>query len=384
MSDSLIHETASQTNAVFAYGERPKRRLILGVLFGVVALAIMIALSAWMFVRQPLPLPTRTAWLAYVPSSLALSNEAFQPWRSLDGGASFGPVFIGSAIDEEGRDYPFLVRLRMSAGNGIWMLATDASVSEYITLTPEKINFTWSDWFSPAWLRMWPSVALGASGGEFDVDFSLSGRLTSQGWMTNAAFALPESSSVAEIDGPNFLDLEALPQARPFVEAALQQYGVDTGLIDAPSRLIWDTQKLIPTSSTEMNLAVDFSAPVSSSTILAIAAARGEFDREWWSLPDETVVRELRLPEQILADATSSPAWIQHEGRRLVLGDVLWNPAKIKLPAFCHGRIIAVLDREALQPLFAQTPFVMSEKMSDFQINRLIFSVVEGKLRICW
>ena len=369
-----IYSNLPGSSPLLAYGEargpnmRPKLLAILAGSLVVGALVVGIAL----FLRMPVAFPTDAPLIMVVHGGIALPESFPTMWRDAAKQSS-QPVLVGLARTENGFQ-PFALLPRWSnmpsANNvveGATKIVSDVPLPLMRDLRMRDLSSLFFKLFRhPAY------VQVSANGNIHDR--TMSGSLDGKTWRTETKLAVTSPRVLP--DGDISLDLASLPDAWPAINDALARSGFLLDAKEMPGALGWTM-----TTGSSPILTLQYDDGLSTSTLLAVAAATGIYDEHPSILADGTYVAELRLPFtaiQALETATSSDSTpLRLEGTTLYIGNKD-ETAHIE-PICLAGRAIMRFSERALQNMTFAFPFLESFQVQDVEIVEN-----DGKLVVCW
>lgn len=382
MNEPVIHSSTPNGSPILAYGEssapRTKRAWFWLVIIGLV-LTIFMSI-AWIVVHAPLPVPNTTSILAFVSAKTPLPADSPSLWKEARRRAGRFPLFVGYVRSNDGRELPFAIvhtfTLRSSSGSWFWQLIQEESTS-FTLASPRKVAASWTEYLSPAWLRVWPNHLFPSSALE-DLP-SFGGPLSRGQWHTDlpAPFDLKD---LRHIQGQTYLRISAIPRAWPILQQLFGGFGYDLPADLLPSSVEWTATA----SGTKPTVAATFeSAP--TSTLVRIAATAGLVDRVTTKLPDGTLAVYEGYPDALLRESTTS-SWetpsgeiFSLQGSTVIFGDSTHFQEAFQLPEACRTDVLAVFREESLKSILKSAGL-----LSTPPISTLIVHQEKSRLTICW
>lgn len=369
-----IYSNLPGSSPLLAYGEARGPNLgpkLLAILAGSLVVGAFLV-GIVLFLRLPVPFPKDAPLVMAVHGGIELPDNLPTLWRDAVKQSS-QPVLVGLARTENGFQ-PFALLPRwsnMPSSNsvveGVTKIVSDVPLNLSHDLRARDLSsFLLKLFRHPAYAQ------ISATGNIHDR--TMSGSLDGKTWRTETM--VTGSSPRALPDGDISVDLASLPDAWPAINDALARSGFLLDTKEMPSALGWT----MTTGSTPI-LALQYDDGLSTSTLLAIAAATGVYDEHPSILPDGTYIAELRLPFtaiQALETATSSGLTpLRLEGTTLYIGDRK-ETAHIE-PICQEGRPIMRFSEPAMQNMAFAFAFLES-----FQVQDVEMVESGGKLVVCW
>jgi len=370
-----IQTTTPAGSPIMAYGEargpRMNGRTVGFALLVLVFLIVVGVGAATLF--WPVDLPKNTFILASFHGGEHLSDPLPRVWQNTAETSKL-PFVAGIAKTADGWQ-AFTVTLRGFGDAGSWTHATGPFVIHADTTLDLEKGFRAYMIERPIYALKSHAAFVTIKGDALDASLtgSLNGVIDGNVWKTTTR--LTDHALHDLVSGDLAVDLRALPDAWPSLKDALHDQGFE--LDTMPETVAWSQ-----TSGTLPALTLDFGADhPSTSTILALAAAAGDYDEVKIQFPDGTVAQDLRLPLHILA-STSSVDWEVTTGThvRIGLNTASINPSQIG-PSFvphCSGRPVAHFGQNIVLSLAQRfNPSFSGSASIDLTENN-------GVLQICW
>lgn len=376
MSDAEIHPELPLGSPILAYGtSRPPRvrRMLLAIAAGI--FVVLAGAIAWLWTAKT-RMPDRVVSIAAVRAGTQLPDGFPLAWKDAtrDGASSL----LGFVLTEHGLE-PFALTLGSPSGaapvsamkNGRFTVLSEQPIAVWrdAPLT-EPLALLLKTLFHPAYLRVDPS-AFGV-----DENHLIEGPIDAHGnWNTNTKIS---GASPQELPSGNIaIDASAFPEAWPIILRELRDRNFDFEPDASPVAIGWSVS-----SGTTPLIDLRFAHDVSSSTILSFASAAGLHDVASFKLLDDTVVDELRLPENRLA-STSSDALRTGEGSHLEISGTRLSvvpdaPAPTPASPCSEGRPLLRVSREAIDAALFTSGVPLVHPFQNIEAVEL-----NGKLQIC-
>ncbi|MBI4138885.1 hypothetical protein HY479_01915 [Candidatus Uhrbacteria bacterium] len=378
MSEPIIHDSTPKGSALLAYGEArktPRVALILVAALGV--LTLLCASVAVAVGRQTLPLPNGMFLLIHIRAGMGLPEGVPDLWTQAVSKSPHGPVFLGMLRSDDGRTEPFALSLRRPWGSegrteGIWRIDATEDAGPFERQPLRSLANSWTDYAASAWVQFWPARARILPGIELSGDLHLGGPIQRRSVRT--AVPLPNFPMTdEEVLGQNYVRTSAFPESWPFIETTLRAQGFPLFLEEPPSSLSWST---VGPDETSYRFAFDH--PISTGTRALIAAGFGLSDTRAYTLPDGTVLNELRIPSESIESATSHPPLVFEE-KTAIWGDPTDIQAQRELPPSCSGIILARFGGHSTSRLLKELGVG-----TNIDVGQVLFLEDRGKLSVCF
>lgn len=364
MPDTIIHDSVSSGSALLAYGESPQLKKNTALLALAVLMVVVIILTGaiTLLLRVKIPLPESTAALAFIWPNQKIPQEWPSPWKQTQAANSPFPIFAGLAKDSDDQYHPFAVSI-------FGKISSEKHFLSYNYETFGNLPARVTD-YAGTWLKIWP---------DNNPKKGLGGLLIGKLWRTD--LPIPTHSGVIyKPAGRNYLLISAVPKLWPKIERLIAEKGINLNLDTLPEAISWNSDDQSITS-----LKLEFSEAINATTAAIIAGSVGIADNKLYTLPDETLITELRLPFQSI-EASTSGQWLVNGKNQLtlsektaIIGMETEQMNETILPDYCKGAVLAVFDVQDLLPMFENFGL---KKTTDIQ--RLILLETGGYLNICW
>lgn len=375
--DTHIQTSTPQGSPILAYGEargpRMGRRTRL-VLIGLTMIVLIVGIPV-VFLTSSLPFPERLSVLAAVRGGTALPEGFPRVWRETAAKSRL-PLLLGLAWSND-RWEPFVVAFRFGAragahvvSKGVFIVQSDQPLTLASRARPFEI-----------FRKMMPLTRYGVFVTFFaylpsdESPIAISGPIEGNVWRTSVRLDPHETRELPA--GDVAVDVSSLPEAWPFIRGALSDTGLQLNEDERPSVFSW-TQA---TSALPL-VVLRYDAPLSTSTLLSVAAATGKYDVARIQLPDGTLAEDLRLPIQLFA-STSTNEWGVVTGTTIRMDRTsIAIQGEVPLPsptgACDAGRTVMRLSRRAIAPILQRLSLPL-EPRADVTIGEK-----DGNMRICW
>jgi len=380
--DTEIQTSTPPGSPLLAYGEsrrsRIPGRLIIFCVASVVVFGLLAALiGAFVFTVE---LPKNTVLLAAFHGQSQLPDPLPRIWQHTAETSKL-PFIAGIAQTDTGWT-PFTITLRGFANAGGW--THGASLFALHADTPIETKSTHRAYeIGPPIIQLWKHevyVILSTSASPLSQNSAdlIRGSIDQNIWKTSARITSHATDEL--VAGDLSIDLTAFPESWPLSRDALKDTGID--IDQMPETLSWTAA-----SGTLPTLVMTYGpASPSTSTILGLAAATGQFDTAQVQLPDKTMAEDLRLPRSLLSSTTSAPWEIRPTAATSTphmliephLASIVFGTATQPLLSLCSGRIIGFLNSSAIQTI-AQRLGILFESDRSIELME-----DEGHLSICW
>ncbi len=385
MSDQIIHDSTPKGSALLAYGVSKNRSglwiaiisaaiLLAGIIFGIIV-------SLW---QNSFPLPSNTYLLAYVRPGTDIPESAPVLWQDNLKKSPHSPIFLGLAQLDDGKVSPFTVSIRGIGSNngitsGIWNLESDREDDRVEFVAIRSLVEGWSDYAARAWIQLWPGKIDAWSNAGFETDLRVGGTISDSVIKTN--LQLPNQITQENgYRGDNFIRASAVPGSWLLIEPILRAQGLGVFLDTPPRAVAWAN-----TDDKTTSFYFEFDGTLTSSTRSLIAGGYGLTNDRQYSLPDGTVLNELRLPMNAIAQSTSQ-TWdlpggkaLQFKSNTAILGDSNAFDEIHQLLGACKGTAIAAFDKKTTSNLVKQIGL-----MTETESEGIIFIEDGGYLSVCF
>ncbi len=382
MSDPVLFDSSPSGGVILAYGEsstmpRRSRAFFVGVGILIFLTAFLIATLAWVLTTR-IPVPRNTLLIAYVRPGAALPDWTPHLWKETQIRARPFPVFVGLQFNNSGEIMPFAI---MRSGLR-WQNLSPSSEDQPTHLL--ALSASWSDYFQPVWLQVWPTAInelMNATSSSSNVNEAhIGGPITDHVWRTNGSVQHIANLSHLPQLGPNSLDLQYFPDLWPLLQNLFRTKGVTPVLPTPPTRVAWAENE-----QGDISIGFQFNELLSSTTKAELAGSFGLTERKPYTLPDNTVLMERRLPYDLFQTSTTTE-WALAENKKLIFSEnqvIFGQPDLLipapPLPAVCQGTRIGAFDTKTLASI--RQAFQLQ---SEVDIPRLILVEKNGELRVCW
>lgn len=386
MPETIIHDSISSGSALLAYGESPQLKknklfLALGI---VIALLITLVTASILVLRTKIPLPRSTVALAFIWPQQKIPDSWPVLWKQAQIKNAPLPFFAGLAKDTPEHYSPFAVGIfgladAVKIKSGAIKLLSENEFQDYVYQPIGNLPASKRD-YAGVWLKIWPEeiTAVGLPT-DFDLKKGFGGPISGNIWKTNLVIsALTDTHSA--INGQNYILVSAVPELWPSIQELLAEKSINLNLDILPESITWNTGEQAITS-----LKLEFNEAINATTAAIIAGSIGISDSKPYTLPDGTVIREMRVPYQTISASTSSQ-WTTDDENQLIIdvntaiiGDRTELENEVQLPENCQGGVLALFDPKNLSPVFDKYGFKLTPDG-----RQLIFLENRGYLNVCW
>ncbi len=385
MSDQIIRDSTPKGSVLLAYGESKNRSgLWLSLIVVFVLLTGIIAGIVVLLGQNSFPLPSNTFLLAYVRPGAAIPESAPELWRENVKKSPHSPIFLGLSRPDDEKITPFTVSIRGIGSNkgitsGIWNLESEQESSQIEQVALRSLVDGWTDYAANAWIQLWPGRVGAWPNVGLGTDLRVGGPISESVVRTNLRFP-KQTSTESGYRGDNFIRASAVPSSWPLIEPILRAQGLGIFLDMPPKIVAWSNNNNEKTS-----FYFEFDEMITSSTRSLIAGGYGLTDNRQYSLSDGTILSELMLPTNAIAQSTSQ-TWdlpggnvLQFKSNIAILGDSkVFDEIKQPTDA-CKGTVIAAFDDITTLNLAKRVGIQIGTK------NRGIIIVEnDGRLNICF
>lgn len=355
--------------------------MALGIL---ITILITLVTAVVLILRTKIPLPRSTVALAFVWPSQKIPDRWPALWKTAQIKNAPFPFFAGIAKDAQENYSPFALGIfdltdAVKIKSGVIKLLSEVEFQDYVYEPIRNLPASKRD-YTGAWLKIWPE-AIKSEGlpSYFDLKKGLGGPINGNLWKTNLVIsAIPDTRSASK--GQNYILVSAVPKLWPSIQELLAEKSINLNLDILPESITWNTGEQVITS-----LKLEFSEAINATTAAIIAGSIGISDSKPYTLPDATVIRELRVPYQTISASTSSQ-WTTDDENQLIIdvktaiiGNRTELENEVQLPENCQGGILALFDPKNLSPLFDKYGFKLTPDG-----RQLIFLENRGYLNVCW
>lgn len=361
--EPIIQTLTPSSSPILAFGRSssvPPYTKLLAIIAGVFAVFVIGAVIVF---RAKIPVPEHLLFTAAVRGGTKLPDGVPTVWKRAVEHTS-APSILGLAV-VNGSLIPFALTTKNISDSALNIERSGAITFASESDIPRSATRPLRDLLAlasqtivhPAYLILDPRALDERLGDRIE------GPVDSRGvWKTDIRLA---TKSFTELPpGDVAVDLDAFPEAWPILTSISREADFPLEIDERPSQVGWS-------SSSDSTPFVDlrWTAPISTSTKVALAAAAGIEDVSPYRLPDGVVVDELRLPQ----DAhPSSTILTDREFSNFATG----NEAEMR--ACREGRPVLRLTRDAL------TRILISVGFSYIPYNFMVeFAEAGGKLEVC-
>ncbi len=385
MSDQIIHDSVSKASILLAYGESKNRSSLWLSLIAVFVLLVgTVAGIVVLLGQNSFPLPSNTFLLTYVRPGAILPEGTPELWRENAKKSPHSPIFLGLMRLDGGKISPFTVSIRGIGSNegitsGIWNLDSEQENGQMEPVTLRSLVDAWTDYAANAWIQLWPGRITAWPNVGFETDLRVGGPISESVIRTNLRFP-KQTSADSGYRGDNFIRASAVPSSWQLIEPILRAQGLGIFLDTPPKIVAWSNKDNEKTS-----FYFEFDEMIASSTRSLLAGGYGLTDNRQYSLSDGTILSELMLPTDAIAQSTSQ-TWdlpggeaLQFKTNTAILGDSKAFEEIKRPPEACQGTVVAAFDNKTTANLAKQVGIQIGTGAND-----IVFVETDSHLNVCF